>query len=60
MNKKLEEKFDLCIICNKKTDYLSSTPISLREFYIEGAGQLCKKCYKKVYKGYKEEDSNYE
>jgi hypothetical protein len=50
MNKKLEEKFDLCIICNKKTDYLSSTPISLREFYIEGAGSYVKNVIKKCIK----------
>lgn len=34
-----------CVICGVETPYDFETHIDLREFYIEGAGQLCRKCY---------------
>ena len=37
--------YDHCVLCGKKTDVPEDTPIMNREHYIEGAGQLCKKCY---------------
>ena len=41
----LAEKKDKCIFCGEQTKYTFSTPISQRLYYIEGAGQLCQKCY---------------
>ena len=38
-----------CVVCSADTTYDFSTPISEREFYIEGAGQLCQKCYYDLY-----------
>ena len=38
-----------CVMCEKDTKYYISTPISKRLYYIEGAGQLCKICYKNIY-----------
>ena len=40
-----EDGYDLCISCNKKTKYPTNTRIDMREYYIEGAGQLCSDCY---------------
>lgn len=40
---------DKCISCDMQTEYEYETHIDLREFYIEGAGQLCKQCYEEVY-----------
>lgn len=34
-----------CVICGKETAYDFTTPVGQREFYVEGAGQLCRKCY---------------
>tara|TARA_R110002020_G_scaffold147195_10_gene322447 strand:+ start:607 stop:786 length:180 start_codon:yes stop_codon:yes gene_type:complete len=36
---------DLCISCGEESDYSYYTHIDYRIGYIEGAGQLCKKCY---------------
>lgn len=36
---------DHCIICGVETAYDFETHIDLRIGYIEGAGQLCSKCY---------------
>lgn len=36
---------DICIICGQETAYEFETHIDYRIGYVEGAGQLCKKCY---------------
>ena len=36
---------DLCVRCGKPTAYDPSTPITLRRYFVEGAGQLCEECY---------------
>ncbi len=36
---------DKCIICKCHTDYKVKVPISNRNFYVEGCGQLCGSCY---------------
>ena len=41
---------DRCVSCDTVTPYSSETNIVERNYYIEGAGQLCEKCYKKIYK----------
>lgn len=44
-----EEKYEICILCKCKTNIRRDTPIQERLGYIEGAGQLCERCYKKLY-----------
>ena len=44
-----EDGYDLCTRCNGKTIYKTETQIHNRFGYIEGSGQLCGKCYEKVY-----------
>ena len=39
---------DLCISCECETEYSHDTSIEYRDFYVEGAGQLCKECYDKI------------
>ena len=34
-----------CVICGVDTQYRFRTPIDFRYNYVEGAGQLCSKCY---------------
>lgn len=42
-------KYDCCVSCGEKTDEPTMRPIDYRRYYIEGAGQLCKQCYDKIY-----------
>ena len=44
-----KEEMDKCVFCNKETEYPKSLNIDYRLHYIEGAGQLCKECYDKIY-----------
>jgi hypothetical protein len=36
---------DKCVMCGVETEYDIHTNVNLRFRYIDGAGQLCKKCY---------------
>jgi hypothetical protein len=38
-----------CVKCGKLTPYVISDDISKRDFYIEGAGQLCEECWNFVF-----------
>ena len=38
---------ELCARCGKPTPYDKSTPIEMRCWYVEGAGQL--ECWRKLY-----------
>ncbi len=38
-----------CVVCGKETKYSYDVPINERNYYSEGAGQLCEKCYIKLY-----------
>ncbi|WP_156133055.1 hypothetical protein [Beduini massiliensis] len=43
-----ENEYEVCVVCHKELDIKKETPISEREFYIEGAGQVCIDCYIKL------------
>ena len=36
-----------CVMCGTETQYKFGDNINYRNFYVEGAGQLCKTCYEK-------------
>ena len=38
-----------CVLCGQETACDFKTPITQREFYVEGAGQLCRKCFQGLY-----------
>jgi hypothetical protein len=40
---------DICVRCGKETTYPKTLPITNREYYVEGAGQLCEKCFLETY-----------
>ena len=40
---------DTCVRCGKETEYDISTPIIACLNFIEGSGQLCSECYRKLY-----------
>lgn len=48
----LKQKFsktEYCVVCRKDTSIPVDMHVDLRYHYVEGAGQLCKKCYEEVY-----------
>ena len=47
--KETKNNRELCVVCGKDAGYTKETPISQRKNYIEGAGQLCQKCYTEIY-----------
>lgn len=40
---------EYCILCGRMTEAAKEQPVSEREYYIEGAGQLCRECYQELY-----------
>jgi len=36
---------DKCILCGKETEYDKDTHVDFRLYYIDGSGQLCKRCF---------------
>ena len=41
---------DKCSMCDVETKYTKDTHINNRAHYVEGAGQLCRKCWNNTYK----------
>ena len=39
--------YEQCILCGVETTTLKTTHVDFRTGYIEGAGQLCRECYRK-------------
>lgn len=44
-----KDPIEKCVICGAETPYRFSTPISQREFYVEGSGQICQHCHYEIY-----------
>ncbi|ADO76508.1 hypothetical protein [Halanaerobium praevalens] len=42
---KTDKGYEKCVLCGKKTEIKSSHPISDRDYYEKGVGQLCRECY---------------
>ncbi|MCI8562091.1 MAG: hypothetical protein HFH69_01080 [Lachnospiraceae bacterium] len=40
---------EYCVLCGRLAEEVKDLPISEREYYIEGAGQLCRECYQELY-----------
>lgn len=40
---------DNCVLCDIETPYKITDHIDMRQHYVEGAGQLCKECWDKIY-----------
>ena len=49
MKEKTPNKNDDCVVCHRETEYATTDHIDIRDFYIEGAGQLCHSCFKDIY-----------
>ncbi len=46
----LTDDYEVCAICQKKTNVKKSTNVIYRNEYVYGVGQLCHKCYMDTYK----------
>ena len=42
-------EYERCCICHKLLNVKKRTPVTIRRGYIEGAGQLCKDCFRELY-----------
>ncbi len=42
------QRFENCVLCGKQTYILVDVPITARQGYIEGVGQLCSECNHKI------------
>ena len=49
---------DKCVACDQETPYDVSMDITLRQCYVEGAGQLCLKCWKELYEEWENRKDN--
>ena len=45
----VDKENDLCVTCNAETPHKRGDHIDTRPHYVEGAGQLCKKCWEEIY-----------
>ena len=41
--------YDLCVFCKADTGVRTNHSVELRIYHVDGSGQLCKKCYHKIY-----------
>ena len=41
--------FEVCVSCNIVTEVLVTEPVTLRNHYVDGAGQLCQECHTNIY-----------
>jgi len=41
-------EMERCVYCNKLTNVPKDLHVDLRDYYIEGVGQLCVKCYNEI------------
>lgn len=56
--KKIEDKkgeiknfsLETCVCCGVRTEVSKELEISKRKYYIEGAGQLCSRCFFELYR----------
>ncbi len=44
-----ENEMETCVLCGKTTEVPRNLSVEKREFYVEGAGQLCQSCYYELY-----------
>ncbi len=44
----LDKVYEHCAVCWTKTEVRKETPVELRNYYVEGVGQLCPRCYREL------------
>jgi hypothetical protein len=46
------DHLEICSVCQMYTNVSKDTPIEDRQYYVQCAGQLCKKCYTDILKNW--------
>jgi len=44
----MKKELETCVSCGKETNVPKNLHVDFRRYYIEGAGQLCDDCGKKI------------
>jgi len=50
---------DKCVSCGLDTDFDTTSDVNYRFYYVDGGGQLCKKCYNRIFEDRTEEFDDY-
>jgi len=45
----ISDLIEKCVSCGEETPYKFSDSIFIRNYYVEGAGQLCQSCWNSTY-----------
>lgn len=45
----IPDTIENCVSCGEETPYKFSDNIYTRNWYVEGAGQLCESCFNRIY-----------
>ena len=45
----MEQEKEKCVACNEETPVNKNDHVDSRFYYVEGAGQLCKKCWNEIW-----------
>ncbi len=45
----VEDGYEVCVLCGRRTQVRFDTPIDERQHYIGGGGQLCTECFRETY-----------
>ena len=43
-----ENEGDVCVVCGRQTEIPRSVPVDFRLCYVDGIGQLCLSCWKRL------------
>ena len=43
-----DSSYERCVLCGAETGIRKDTPVSLRRGYVEGGGQLCPGCWRRL------------
>jgi len=41
----VESSYETCVVCDKQTNVPVDLHVDYRNYYIDGAGQLCEECF---------------
>jgi hypothetical protein len=50
---------DKCVSCGSETDFNTKIDVNYRFYYVDGGGQICKKCYNRIFNDNTEEFDDY-
>jgi hypothetical protein len=48
-----------CTSCGISTDFDTTSDINYRSYFVEGGGQLCKRCWDRIYEVSNDDDDDF-